>query len=146
MKIKNITISLFSFALAAIVLTGCETVNITPDAQENPQGPIIALDETNFDNTIQYGSYLVLFTSTTCRECQELEVLMEISATTKEWGESVRFATVTYQKAPALIAQQNIQELPTLLLYKNGRREMEFRTDYQYAHELTSELESALSD
>ena len=85
MKVNGLILSLIAIVFLAIVSTGCETVNPIPTVPPN-NSPIKVLDASNFGTTVREGYTLAFFTSQTCQECADLELLIETTAVSEDWS------------------------------------------------------------
>lgn len=146
MKSISLKLPFLIAAFALIVLTGCEKVTVIPDLPQGTENPIKVLNEDNFRSTIATGNTAVFFTTDACQSCQEQEVLLEIAALSQDWEMNLEFGKVNYQDATQIFLEQNITEMPTLLFYRDGRRVSELRSDYEFAHDLSADLQAQLNN
>ena len=74
-------------------------------------------NETEFDNIISTGTWLVDFKATWCGPCKMIEpVLEEISST-------YNILSVDIDDCPDITEKMGIMSVPTLILFKDGKQE-----------------------
>lgn len=75
----------------------------------------------NYSDIIQsHSKVLVDFTATWCGPCKVLSPILE--EVKKELGEDLKIVKVDVDKNPQLAQSQQIQGVPTLILYENGKQ------------------------
>ena len=87
---------------------------------ENGQPTLLHADESNFDEAVLQadGPVLVDFYADWCGPCQSLAPVLERVASELTHG---RIVKVNTDHSPGLVARYNIEALPTLLVFNNGR-------------------------
>ncbi len=83
---------------------------------------MILLDKDTFgDEVLQAEGYvLVDFFGDGCVPCEAL--LPEIVALSEQYGEKVKFTKINTTKARRLAISQRVLGLPTVILYKDGKK------------------------
>ncbi len=75
----------------------------------------------NYSDLIQsHSKVLVDFTATWCGPCKVLSPILE--EVKKELGDELKIVKVDVDKNPQLAQSQQIQGVPTLVLYENGQQ------------------------
>jgi len=76
-----------------------------------------ALDQTNFNKTVETGIVLVDWWAPWCGPCQAFGPIFEKTAT---GNPDVTFAKVNTEDQPSLGAAFGIQAIPTLMVFRDG--------------------------
>ncbi len=81
----------------------------------------VAVDDRSFESEVLRfaGPVLVLFWATWCSHCRVLLPLVDELAS--EYSGRVKFAKVDLDKCPNLALQYQVQSVPTMLEFKNGK-------------------------
>lgn len=81
----------------------------------------VDLDERSFDTeVIRFpGPVLVLFWAPWCGHCRLL--LPDLDELASEYAGVIKFVKVDLDKSPGLASQYQVQSVPTMLEFKNGR-------------------------
>ena len=124
----------FILLVAAIVLLGgnlcckgkASTQDTTKTTVSNPEtspepatGGVITLTDDSFDSKVGKGLVLVDFWATWCRPCKMQAPIME-SISSKHSGKVV-VGKLDVDQNPAIANRYQVQSIPTLILFKNGK-------------------------
>ena len=77
----------------------------------------IALDPTNFENTVKQGIVLVDFWAPWCGPCRAFAPVFE---KTSAANPDITFAKVNTEEQPSLGGAFGIQAIPTLMVFRDG--------------------------
>jgi thioredoxin 1 len=99
------------------------------------------LDESNFDSEVQNGVVLVDFWATWCGPCKMQAPIVEQVAAKVEGKAKV--AKLDVDVAPKIAKRFNIQAIPSLIVFKNGKPEKQM-VGLTKADALVSAITSAL--
>ncbi len=119
MSLLKLTISL-SFVMA-MSLAGCSQQPAAPKEAEAaaPAELIKHLDASSFTAETQKGLVMVDFWATWCPPCRQMAPILDEVA--KDVAGKVTLAKVDVDKNRELASQYNIQGIPTLILFKDGK-------------------------
>ena len=93
--------------------------NETEKAGDTSEKIVIDLTETNFDKTIAEGITLVDFWAGWCRPCKiQMPIVNEIA---EEYKDKIKVAKVDVDKNRMVSEKAGIQNLPTLIIYRDGK-------------------------
>jgi thioredoxin 1 len=133
LKLKNYTwaiivaTGLFAVAGSNICCTGKASSNDSntgiqaPAASSNEKssGSVIVLNENNFDEYISKGVVLVDFWATWCKPCRMQGPVIEEVSTEMKGKASI--CKLDIDANPSVTERFNIQSIPTLLIFKDGK-------------------------
>lgn len=119
MSVSKLFVSLFS--VMAISLAGCSQQPSAPkeEATTAPVELIKHLDASSFTAVTQKGLVMVDFWATWCPPCKRMAPILDEVATNVSG--KVTIAKVDVDKNRELASQFNIQGIPTLILFKDGK-------------------------
>mgnify|MGYP001497896623 CR=1 FL=1 len=92
--------------------------------QQNRSDNVYLLTDDNFEKTIKDGIVLVDFWATWCGPCRILSPTIEEIAS--ETGKKAIIAKMDVDKNKITAYKYNIQYLPTVIIFKNGKPEYRF--------------------
>ncbi|MCH6264797.1 thioredoxin family protein [Neobacillus citreus] len=99
------------------------------------------LDLHNFYKEIENGITLVEFGAKWCPPCRIQEpILEELSL---EWGDNISIAKVDTDKESDLAAKYEVQGIPTLVIFKDGKKVDSLR-GLHYIEQIKSKIEGVL--
>lgn len=99
------------------------------------------LNYHSFKKAIEKGVTIVEFGAPRCAPCRVQEpILEELSI---EWTDKITFAKVNADKESELVAKYGIQGIPTLVIFKEGKKVDSLR-GLHYIEEIKSKLESII--
>ena len=103
------------------------------------------LDKDSYDRQIleKEGLALVDFWSDACEECMDL--MPEVEALEKEYGDKVPFYKVNIKGNRRLAIREKVLGLPTILLYKDGNKEGSFSKEIEI-EEVKDKLKELLGE
>ena len=111
-----ITMTLVIAAVAYLYFAARKLKNM-PDVPENKN--IVILDSSNFQYQLQSGIALVDFWASWCMPCKMMApILNEVAA---EAGGKVKICKVDVQQYQDISAKFSVRNIPTLILFKNGK-------------------------
>ena len=119
MSVSKLFVSLFS--VMVISLVGCSQQPSAPkeDVSAVSVELIKHLDATTFAAGTQKGLVMVDFWATWCPPCKMMAPILDEVA--KDMTDKVTIAKVDVDKSRELASQYNIQGIPTLILFKDGK-------------------------
>jgi len=109
--------SVLTANLSADADCNCSTGNDC-HCQHHENDLIIALDETNFDETISSGLTLVTFSADWCGYCKKMAPTLEELA--RDFEGKALFAKVNFSDSRNLATQFNVTGIPVMILFKDG--------------------------
>ncbi len=77
------------------------------------------VDDRTFSDVIATGTVLVDFSAEWCGPCRMLAPILEMLA--DQMGDRVKIVTVDVDQSQSLALQYDINSVPTLLLFKDGK-------------------------
>ncbi len=77
-------------------------------------------DELEFDEALKQGRVFVDFFAEWCGPCQMLAPVLEEMDRNGEFGD-IKVIKVDVDEAPEIAAKFNVQSIPTLLLFEDGK-------------------------
>jgi thioredoxin 1 len=77
------------------------------------------IDDRTFSDVIANGTVLVDFSAEWCGPCRMLAPILEALA--EQLGDKVKIVSVDVDQSQGLALQYDINSVPTLLLFKNGK-------------------------
>ncbi len=87
---------------------------------DSPDYPI-ELDETNFDKALEKYNFLVVDCwAVWCMPCLMVAPIIENLA--KKYKGEITFGKVNVDKAPSIAEKFGIMAIPTLIIFKNGKK------------------------
>ena len=105
-----------------ICCTGRKSIN-NKIASTNVAG-VITLTEDNFDKKIDSGIVLVDFWATWCPPCRmESPIIENISS---EMLGKINVYKIDIDESPAIAVKFNVQSIPTLIIFKDGKLAEQF--------------------
>ena len=129
-----------------MLLAGCD-VETTPTEQTPKEAPaasslskVIILDETNFDTEIGTGVVLVDFWATWCPPCKVQGPIVDQVA--DQLRGTAKVAKVDVDASPKIAKRFNIQSIPTLVVFKDGKTVQQF-VGVTQAEQLVSAVKAA---
>lgn len=140
MKKAGIILALMCFS--AMFLVGCPKK--TPPSQNgtNPSvTQVIVLNENNFDAEVGTGVVLVDFWATWCGPCKIQGPIVEEVANQVQGRAKV--AKLDVDAVPSIAQRFNIQSIPTLIVFKDGKNVKQF-VGVTDAEKLVSAIQSQL--
>ena len=115
-------------ALLAAFVTSCTQHETKEQAgnsgSANSSTLVLDLNDSNFDAEITNGVVLVDFWATWCGPCKIQAPIIEEVA--KRMEGKARVAKVDVDKAPKIAKRFNVQAIPSLIVFKNGKQERDF--------------------
>lgn len=78
---------------------------------------VLALNNSNFNETIKEGVTLVDFWAEWCGPCQIMLPILDDFAASQEWV--MKVAKVNVDEAPELAASFRVMSIPTLIVFKD---------------------------
>lgn len=129
--------------LIAILAVGCSRQEVKEPGASVPASPssVVVLNESNFDTEIQTGVVLVDFWATWCGPCRIQGPIVENVA--GQVNGKAKVAKLDVDAAPKVAQRFNIQSIPTLVIFKNGKPEKQF-VGVTKAEALVSAITAAL--
>ena len=107
-------------ALIALSAVGCSRQNgAEPSGVVSSTTSVVVLDEANFGSQIQSGVVLVDFWATWCGPCKMQGPIVEQVA--KQVEGKAKVAKLDVDAAPKAAGKFNIQSIPTLVIFKDGK-------------------------
>lgn len=85
---------------------------------------------------------VVDFWSESCEEC--MDIMPEIEALEKEYGDSVRFCKVNIKGNRRLAIREQVMGLPAILIYKDGEKVASFSKEFE-TQEVKEKLKEIVS-
>jgi len=122
MKQKMCQISLL--LISALVLAGCGEKVASPQGNTATPSKVVILHATNFDSQIAKGVVLVDFWAPWCGPCRTQGPIVEEVAGQLQ-GKAI-VAKVNVDEEQAVAEKFNIQGIPTLIVFKNGKPAKQF--------------------
>ena len=122
MKQKMWQISLL--LISALILAGCGDKVTTPLGNTSTPSIVVALNTANFESQIAKGVVLVDFWAPWCGPCRTQGPIVEEVAGQLQ-GKAV-VAKVNVDEEQAVAEKFNIQGIPTLIVFKNGKPAKQF--------------------
>jgi len=80
---------------------------------------ILVLEQTNFDETIKTGIYLVDFYADWCKPCKEMHPILEKFAEIN--GEKIRVCKINVDNAQDICQKYEIAAIPSFIVFKDGK-------------------------
>ena len=110
----------FGFAAAALnllLLTGCEN----PSAMNESSANVKHLTQGEFAGAVTNatGPVVVDFYATWCGPCRQLSPMLDAAADV--FTNKIKFFKVNVDESPALASNFQIQAIPTVLFFKDGK-------------------------
>jgi thioredoxin 1 len=126
----------------ATLFTNCSKQE-SSTGQTGTQGaaPVLVLNDSNFDSQVQSGVVLVDFWATWCGPCKAQGPIVEQVA--KQVAGKAKVAKLDVDSAPTIAKRFNIEAIPTLVLFKNGKPVKQF-VGLTNADKLIAAISSAL--
>jgi len=122
MKQKMCQISLF--LLSALVLAGCGEKVASPQGNTATPSKVVALNTANFESQLAKGVVLVDFWAPWCGPCRTQGPIVEEVAGQLQ-GKAV-VAKVNVDEDQVVAEKFNIQGIPTLIVFKDGKPVKQF--------------------
>jgi len=110
--------------LSALVLAGCGAKVTTPQGSTSTPSKVVALNTANFESQIAKGVVLVDFWAPWCGPCRTQGPIVEKVAGQLQ-GKAV-VAKVNVDEDQAVAEKYNIQGIPTLIVFKDGKPAKQF--------------------
>ncbi|MEI8122212.1 MAG: thioredoxin [bacterium] len=110
--------------LSALVLAGCGDKVTTPQGNTSSPSKVVALNTANFESQIAKGVVLVDFWAPWCGPCRTQGPIVEEVAGQLQ-GKAV-VAKVNVDENQAVAEKFNIQGIPTLIVFKDGKPAKQF--------------------
>jgi len=90
---------------------------------------MLELNKENFEEEVLNAEGLVLvdFWGDSCEPCKEL--MPDIEALSEKYGDKIKFSKLNTSKARRLAISQRVLGLPTIILYRNGKKIEEVNRD-----------------
>jgi len=83
------------------------------------ENKLIELDDTNFETGIKEGVALVDFWAPWCSPCVKQGSIIE--QLVSKIGDKIKIAKVNVDKAPKVSDRLDVQNIPTLMIFKAGK-------------------------
>ncbi len=124
------------------LLTGCGKKEIVSDENDAMPSRVLIMDDAGFNSQIAQGVILVDFWAPWCGDCKIQEPIVE--AVANQLHTQAIVARLNVATARDVASELNIQSIPALIIFKNGKPLRKFSgvTD---AATLVSAVNSALS-
>ncbi len=106
---------------------------------------MVELHKDNYDQEVmeRKGVCLVDFWSDSCEEC--LELMPEIEALENEYDNRLFMGKVNIQGNRRLAIREEVRGLPSLLLYKDGKKQASFSKEFDI-EDVRTTIEELLSE
>jgi thioredoxin 1 len=122
---KSIPAIVIVMCCGTVLLVGCPEQ--TPPGENNTDASsaqVMVLDESNFDSELETGVVLVDFWATWCPPCKiQGPIVDKVAAQVQD---SAKVAKLDVDAAPAIAQRFNIQSIPTLIIFKDGKNVQQF--------------------
>ena len=109
--------------LIAILACGCSRQEQSASVDTSPTS-VVVLSESNFDTQIQNAVVLVDFWATWCEPCRVQGPIVESLA--EQLQGKAKVAKLDVDAAPKVAKRFNINSIPTLVIFKNGKPVKQF--------------------
>jgi thioredoxin 1 len=111
--------------LFAALLTDCsKQENKTGQTDTQASATVLVLNDSNFDSQVQSGVVLVDFWATWCGPCKAQGPIVEQVA--KQVAGKAKVAKLDVDSAHTIAQRFNIEAIPTLVVFKNGKPVKQF--------------------
>ncbi len=117
MNYTLIIVTTLVIIIIAYIYFNYRKIKNTPAVENNPK--IRVLSDKNFQNQIKTGIFLVDFWAAWCIPCKMMAPVLNDVAEELEGNARVGKLDVEANRASA--AKYNIRNIPTMILYKNGK-------------------------
>ena len=112
-----IIVTAFIFIIVAYIYYNYRKIRNTPAVENSPK--IKVLSDRNFDHQIQNGIFLVDFWAAWCIPCKMMAPVLNDVA--DELDDNARVGKLDVEANRTSAAKYNIRNIPTMILYKNGK-------------------------